>query len=292
MNNVLDYVGLGAYTSLVIFMLLNMLLAASIQVVMASGVFSMASIAFAAIGAYASGDMTSHYHAPFGLAMLVAIAICMVIAPIFLVPAQRLKGMYLALSTLAFVLVFQVIALNASFFTGGASGLFGIPIVTTLPAVFLATVAAAYLLYVSQSSRTGRALRTMRFDPQLAMTFGINLFRYRLLVLELSAVLGAVSGVFTAHYLAFVSPDLYGFGAVTTALSMAIVGGLDSWVGAFIGATVLTLLPQVLLSVAGWSDLINGALIIAVMVFQPGGILVGIKGSARFVRGRLPAFAR
>jgi branched-chain amino acid transport system permease protein len=292
MENILDFVGLGPYTSLVIFILLSMILAASIQVVMASGVFSMASIAFAALGAYASADLTKNYHVPLGVAMLAAIAVCMVVAPIFLVPAQRLKGMYLALSTLAFVLVFQVIALNATPLTGGALGLFGIPIVTTLPAVFLATVAAGYLLYITQSSRTGRALRTMRFDPQLAMTFGINLLRYRLLVLELSAILGAVNGAFTAHYLAFISPDLYGFGAVTSSLAAAIFGGLDSWAGAYIGAALLTLLPQFLLGLSGWADLIYGALIVAVMVFQPGGLLIGLKRAGRFVRRRVPAFAR
>jgi len=292
MENILDFVGLGPYTSLVIFILLSMILAASIQVVMASGVFSMASIAFAALGAYASADLTKNYHVPLGVAMLAAIAVCMLVAPIFLVPAQRLKGMYLALSTLAFVLVFQVIALNATPLTGGALGLFGIPIVTTLPAVFLATVAAGYLLYITQSSRTGRALRTMRFDPQLAMTFGINLLRYRLLVLELSAILGAVNGAFTAHYLAFISPDLYGFGAVTSSLAAAIFGGLDSWAGAYIGAALLTLLPQFLLGLSGWADLIYGALIVAVMVFQPGGLLIGLKRAGRFVRRRVPAFAR
>ncbi len=232
MENILDYVGLGPYTSLVIFILLNMLLAASIQVVMASGVFSVASVAFAALGAYASADMTKHYNLPLGVAMLVAIAVCVVVAPIFLVPAQRLKGMYLALSTIAFVLVFQVIA------------------------------------------------------------FGINLFRFRLLVLELSAILGGVNGAFTAHYLAFISPELFGFGAVTSSLAAAIVGGFDSWVGAYIGAAILTLLPQFLLGLTGWADLINGALIVAVMVFQPGGLLVGLKRAGSFVRRRAPAFAR
>jgi branched-chain amino acid transport system permease protein len=292
MDNLLDLVGLGPYTSLVIFILLSMMLAASIQVVMASGVFSIASVAFASLGAYASADMTKHYHVPLGVAMLVAIAVCMVVAPIFLVPAQRLKGMYLALSTLAFVLVFQVIALNATPFTGGALGLFGIPILTTVTGVFIAAVAAGYLLYITQSSRTGRALRTMRFDPQLAMTFGINLFRYRLLVLELSAILGAVNGAFTAHYLAFISPELFGFGAVTNSLAAAIFGGLDSWVGSYIGAALLTIMPQFLLGLAGWADLINGALIVAVMVFQPGGLLVGVKRAGRFLRRRVPAFAR
>lgn len=292
MDDILGYVGLGAYTSLVIFMLLNMLLAASIQVAMASGVFSMASVGFAAIGAYASANVTKHYDAPLLVGMLVAIALCMVIAPAFLVPAQRLQGMYLALATLAFVLVFQVVALNATDLTGGALGFYGVPIVTTLPAVFLATVAGAYMLHITQSSRTGRALRTMRFDPQLAMTFGISLIRYRLLVLELSAILGAVSGAFTVHYLAYISPSLYGFHAVTTGISMAIFGGLSSWAGAYLGAGILTLLPQFLLGLAGWSDLINGALIVAVMVFQPGGLLAGLRRPARSLAKRVPAFAR
>jgi branched-chain amino acid transport system permease protein len=124
------------------------------------------------------------------------------------------------------------------------------------------------------------------------MTFGIDLLRYRLLVLELSAVLAAVSGAFTAHYLAFISPDLYGFDAITTALAASIFGGLESWIGAYIGAGVLTLLPQFLLGIAGWADLINGALIVAVMVFQPGGLLVGINRLTGFVGRRIPVFAR
>jgi branched-chain amino acid transport system permease protein len=132
----------------------------------------------------------------------------------------------------------------------------------------------------------------MRFDPTLAMTFGINLVRYRLLVLELSAILAAMNGTFTAHYLAFISPELYGFGAITSALAMAIVGGLDSWAGAYLGSAVLTILPQFLLVLAGWSDLLNGALIVAVMVFLPGGLLVGVRRAGRYLRSVLPSKRR
>ena len=268
---------LAAYVSIGIFVLINILLASSIQVVESSGFFSVASIAFAGIGAYGSAILTTQYQVPFGLAALPGLTISLAVAPMFLIPARRLKGMYLALSSLAFVLVLQVVFNNATSLTGGALGLFGIPIDTTLPLVIAVVLVASYLLVILNSSRTGRALRAMRHDSQLAASFGINLTTYRLIALELSAAMASLSGSLTAHYISYISPDMFGFAAITTALAMVVVGGVGSWFGPYIGAVVLTLLQQLLIPFPNWSVILDGVLIVAVMVIQPGGLVLALE---------------
>ena len=283
-----DLVGLFApYTSLLIFVLINMLLAASMQVVLSVGFFSVASVAFAGIGAYASAIFTVRYHLPFAVATLIGVGISMTSALLLLFPALRLRGMYLALTTLAFVLVFQVILLNAVDITGGAGGYFGIALDTSLPALVVVAAVSAYFLFGLEGSRTGRVLRVIKHDPQLARCLGINITYYRVLTLEVSAILAAISGAFTAHYLAYISPDQFGFDATILLLAMVVVGGVGSWMGAYIGAAVLTALPLLLTALIGWADVVNGILIITVMVVQPGGILAGLDRLRLVTRRRL-----
>jgi branched-chain amino acid transport system permease protein len=281
---------LGIDTSVLIFVVLNILLASSIQVVASSGFFSVASIAFAGIGAYSSAILTTHHHLAFLPAALPGLAISMCVAPLFLLPARRLQGMYFALATLAFVLVLQIVFENAKV-TGGALGVYGIPLVTTLPLCLAILALFTYIVRMLSGSRTGRALRAMRHDPQLASALGVNLTSYRFITLEISAAMAALYGSLSAQYLAYISPDMFGFAAVTTAVEMAIIGGLGAWIGPYIGAVVLTLIQQWLSPFPNFSDIVGGVLIIAIMVLQPGGLVVIVHGAWDALRLRARRFA-
>jgi branched-chain amino acid transport system permease protein len=272
MNSVLSVFDVFTpYQTVAQFVLINALLASSMQVALRFGVFSVATVAFAAIGGYASAILTVNYHASLALALVGGALVAVLSTVILLYPVHRLRGLYLAISTLAMVIVLQVVVRELKI-TGGALGLFGIPIETQFWQLLLAAVIVAVLLAVLERSRTGRALRAIGEDEAAATASGINVGFYRTLAFVLSAVLGGVAGGFNSHLNSFIGPDQFGLSEVVLILSMVVLGGLGRWPGAFVGALVLTALPEVLRPLAAWRDIINGAILVLVIVYLPGGI--------------------
>jgi branched-chain amino acid transport system permease protein len=264
---------LGPYTTLASFVLTNMLLAASMQIALSSGVFSVATVGFMSMGAYTSALLTQRLDAPFALALLGGV-IAALLSTIFLVyPVHRLRGLHLAISTVAFVLVLQVAIRNLPDLTGGANGLYAIPLRTELWQLVVAVVGLGVLLHWMRNSRTGRALRAMREDETVAAAAGVSVGQYRNLAFLLSAALGGLAGGFSAHLLNAISPETFGFERLVQVLTMVVLGGIGSWSGAYLGATVLTLLPEVLRPLADWRDIFNGAVLILVVIYLPGGLV-------------------
>jgi branched-chain amino acid transport system permease protein len=271
------------YQTLGTFIFLNALLAWSMQISLRYGVFSVATVAFQALGAYGSAIVTLKYHAAFPLALVAGCVCGGVAALLLLYPVHRLRGLYLAISTLAMVIVVQV-ALRALPITGGALGLFGIPLETQIWQLILAVVCVAILLAMLERSRTGRALAAVGEDEIAATASGVNVGRYRALAFMLSAVLGGLAGGFDAHLNSFIGPDSYGLPAVVVIISMVVLGGLGRWQGPLIGAILLTALPEILRPLAAWRDVVSGAVLVLVIVYLPRG-LVDIR---EVIRGRLP----
>ena len=105
-----------------------------------------------------------------------------------------------------------------------------------------------------------------------ARTLGIDVFRTQLVVSSFGAVIAASSGVLYVGYVGYVDPLSYGFALVVQVLAMVIIGGRTHWLGAVIGAFLLGFLPLILRPLAAERDVVNGAVLIAVMVFLPGGL--------------------
>lgn len=241
------------------------------QLGMMCGAFSLAPIGWMAIGAYLAALGATKWFLGVPETLLVAIAIAAVFGPIVMLPVRRISGLYFALVSLAFVLVIQSVVSHTEYF-GGALGMFGVPLETTLPriglALLLAAAAAAYL----SSGRRGRALRAAGQDPVVAEAMGVDVFRLQLIVGAVSAVIAVVSGFLYAGYVGYVDPTQYGFALVVQIIVMVIVGGRGSWIGAIIGACFITILPLVLRPLAEWREIFNGGLLIAVAVMLPGGL--------------------
>jgi branched-chain amino acid transport system permease protein len=123
----------------------------------------------------------------------------------------------------------------------------------------------------------------------VARCFGVDVYRLQLLVGAVSAVLSVVAGFFYAGYVGYVDPTHYGFALVVQILAMVIIGGRTNWLGAVLGALLLSSLPLLLRSLADYRDVLNGALLIAVMVFLPGGLYsLGSRARRRLRRRRTP----
>lgn len=259
------------------------MVAVATQLGMISGGFSLAPVGWMAVGAYASGVATTEWSAGPWTALGVGLVLAAVGGPLIMSPVRRVSGLYYALISLAFVLVLQALLGNLDY-TGGPAGLYGLPLVTTLPLALVAFVPVAGIATWLSSGDRGRRMRAAGQDRVVAQTLGVNVYRLQLFIGAVSAGIGVLAGVLYAGFVGYVDPTQFTFGLVVQVLVMVIIGGRGSWVGAALGAVLITILPVALRPLAGYRDVVNGALLIAVMVFAPGGLFAIVTGLYRLVR--------
>ena len=235
------------------------------------GAFSLAPIGWMSVGAYAAALAATKWQmgGPAGLAIGVAVAA--LFGPLVMLPVRRISGLYFALVSLAFVLVIQSVVSHTDY-TGRALGIFGVPLLTNIWHVGIALAlvcgVAAFMTYGAR----GRALRAAGQDPKVAYSMGVNVANLQLVVGAVSAVIAVVAGFLYAHYVGYVDPTQYGFAMVVQIITMVIIGGRGHWLGAIIGAFLITSLPLILRPLAEWRDVVNGALLIVVAVLMPAGL--------------------
>ena len=272
---------------------LNVILAVGLNLLMGyAGQISLGHAAFFGIGAYASAILTTRYGVPPWLALSMGLISAGLIAWGLARPILRLHGHYLAMATLGFGIIIHVIMVQATGWTGGPDGLTGIPplilfgwTVDSDQRWYLVIMAAA-LLAIGLSlnlvdSRVGRALRAVRGSEFAARMMGIDTARAKTQVFVVSALFAAFAGSLFAHQQGFVSPDSFNLGASIDLVIMVVLGGMASTFGAAFGAIALTLLHQGLVVFEDYEMLIHGALLMAVMIFLPQGLFVGLSQGAR-----------
>jgi branched-chain amino acid transport system permease protein len=274
---------------------LHILIMIGINLIVASGLdlvlghlelLSLAHIAFFGIGAYASALL--HLDAGLGfwqaapLAGLASGGLGLLIGLVTL----RLRGPYFVIVTLGLSQIIHVIALNWVDVTRGPMGLVGIqaptlpfrdgaPFATKTPFFYLTLALALATLFVKHRlvrSYIGVAWRSIREDENLAESVGVSAFRFALLAFVLGAAMAGVAGSLYAHYIRFLSPEIFEFSSVVAVLVMVIVGGRATLAGPVIGATVFTVLMEYLRIAGGLRLPILGLLLIVAMFFFPQGL--------------------
>jgi branched-chain amino acid transport system permease protein len=291
MGGVTDFY--NAHSALIHFMMINALLGLSLYFTLAAGQLSLANAAFMGIGAYTAALLTIKVDAPFALALLGGTLLPAAVAVPLGLPILRLRGVFLAIATIAFGEVVRIVGLNLEI-TGGALGLSGIPQKTTMWQLLLALAATLYLLWRMRDSRMGKACAAIREDESAARTMGIDTTRYKLIAFVLGAAVAGLAGGLGAHFLFFISPNDYGFTRAVDILVYAIVGGIGSFVGPVLGAWLITLIPEAIRTAKGLGIepgaaalFLNGLILLLVMLFLPNGLvsLIG-EGRRRLGRGR------
>jgi len=274
---------------------LNIILAVGLNLFMGyAGQISLGHAAFFGIGAYTSAILTTRFGINPWLAMLAGLVLVYAIANLIARPILRLRGHYLAMATLGFGIIVHIVLVQESQLTGGPDGMSGIPplVLFGLPIDddqrWYWLVAGVMLAVVLMSlniveSRTGRALRAIHGAEVAAQTMGIDTARYKSQIFVLSALLASLAGSLFAHQQGFVSPDSFSFFFSLELVTMVVLGGLASTFGAIFGAVLLTLLPEVLVVFEDFEVLIFGAILMAIMIFLPQGLFVGL---VRWLRGR------
>ncbi len=224
------------------------------------GQISLGHGAFVGVGAYAAAWCTRN-GVPFLPALLAGGGIAALVGMVFGLPSLRLKGIYLAIATLAAQLILEYVFLHWSAVTGGTNGVavaspefFGFSFDTdgrmfylTLTGAVLVTLAASNLT----RTRPGRAFVAIRDHHLSAEIVGVNLFVYKLKAFAISSFMAGVAGGLWAHYTTYLTPEPFGIGLSISYLAMIIIGGLGSVLGSVFGAVFLTLLPEVLTATAG-----------------------------------------
>jgi branched-chain amino acid transport system permease protein len=263
------------YGSLINFIGINAILALSLNVTLAAGMLSLGNAAFAGLGGYTAGILTVHLKAPFIVALLGGALMAGMVAIVLGLPVLRLKGVFLAMATLAFGEVVRISAVNLSI-TGGAEGLTGIPKVVTTGMIFFVLGLCAYFMAVLRRSQLGWGLISIREDETAAACLGIPITYYKILAFAIGAMMAGLGGAMYAHLNYLITPRDFGFFIAVDLLIYNIVGGTRVWYGPVLGAALLTALPEILRGIgvaAGPIRLgVNGLILLLVILFLPNGL--------------------
>ncbi len=263
---------LSAYSTTIAVVGINALLALSIWVTLYAGQLTLGNAAFMAIGAYVSALLGRHLGTPFPLAVLVgALAAAALAAPLGLT-VFRLRGVYLAIATLAFGEVVRVVLL-ATPVTGKGQGLNGIPPKTELWHIYVSVLVVAYVLWRTQGSTVGRAWAAIREDELAAASQGIAVRRYKLGAFVVGALVAAWAGGLSAHVTFSIDPNDFAFTKAVQILVFAVVGGVPNVLGPILGAALLTSLPELLRPLKDARDVFQGLILLLVIVYLPRGLV-------------------
>jgi len=281
------------YLQIMTFIGINTLLALGLNMLMGyTGQVSLGHAAFYGIGAYTTAILSGTYGMNPWLALVCAVAAAVLIAFIVGLPTLRLSGYYLAMGTLGFGMIVNIVLREWAGVTGGASGFVGIPMLEAGALVFMSGAGYYFLVWGIVfaamiicrrllASRTGRALRAIHDGENAAVAIGINTHFLKLEIFMFSAALGAVAGFLYAHFVLFISPESFGFMFSIKIVTMVVIGGMASVWGALLGAAVLTLLPEVLHGFAEYEMIVFGLILMIVMIFMPQGLTRGIMDMIR-----------
>lgn len=264
-----------------------------------AGQISLGHAGFAGIGAYACALAPAHLGLHPSLAVLLGGAISGVLAFLVGRPILRLKGYYLGVATLGFGILVSMVLNNERQLTGGPDGMevpelglrgvlrdMGLDLTNGQFWYFfcgIVLILGAWLALNLFNSPSGRALRALHGSEVAARTVGIDVARLKLQAFVISAVYASVSGSLLALQNKFITPDVAGFMHSIEMVTMAVLGGVGSVLGAIFGAAVLTLLPQVLTVFAEYEQLVLGLVMMVVMIFLPQGLLPSL---GRKIRGK------
>jgi ABC-type branched-subunit amino acid transport system ATPase component/ABC-type branched-subunit amino acid transport system permease subunit len=248
-----------------------------------SGQVSLAQAAFFGIGAYVFSVLAVTYNVPYWLSLLASLAVTSAFGFFLGAISLRLASHYLALVTIGFQVITQVVLNNWHGFSGGADGisniprpaLLGIGISTDLAFYWFSLVVfciAAYVVYRLRHSRLGWALLALREDEIAAASNGISVFWTKVLAFSVSAALGGLGGVLYASGSLYISPDVFNFYQSVSFFAMTLIGGRESIIGTSLGAALITFLPEVLRFLQAYTIAIYGFLIVVVVLFLPDGL--------------------
>jgi branched-chain amino acid transport system permease protein len=262
-----------------------------------TGQISLGNAAFLSVGAYATAFLAGRLGLPFPLVIPAAGVVTALVGMVFGVPSLRLKGLYLAVATLAAHFVIEFTIVHWESVTGGVAGM-AVPRAKLGELVlrrdrqlfWLILPVTALLLFFAKNlfrTKVGKAFVAIRDQDISAEVMGVNVFKYKLLSFGVSSFYVGVAGSLLAYQSRIISPENFPITLAIDQLGMIIIGGLGSVLGSIFGAVFVTLLPEVLRLATGalsdsYPQLVGlfaplksglfGLAIVLFLVFEPDGM--------------------
>jgi branched-chain amino acid transport system permease protein len=260
---------------------LNVLLALSVYATFKVGQFSLAQVGFWSIGAYGTGILTSLY----GLPLLPAVLLCglgsAVIGLLLGYPCLRIRGIYLALATVAFSEVVRVFFHNFKFQVerdgklvgpDASLGFRGIEVLTAWPQILCAVLILIFVFAWIERSRLGLSANAVREDETAAACAGVNVVAIKVGMFAFGAFIAGMGGGLYSTYVSFVNSDNFGFHLALLSIFYVSVGGTERFYGPVIGALLLTALPELLRITGDFRMIVYGVIVLALMLLFPRGV--------------------
>src|SRR5882672_6891166 len=279
----LPQIGGDYYVYLFALVFTNVILASSLRPSLICGQLNIGHSGFMSIGAYTSALLAKNLGAPFEISLLCGALLAAVIGLTIGYPALRLRGVYFAMVTVAFVEVIRLIAQIWVPLTRGMSGLSGIP-KPSLLGMTLTTKAEQYylvlllmlvillVLWRLESSRLGLIWKSIGMADNLAQSLGVDIAKHKLVAFALGCFFAGVAGAFYAHFVRFLFPPEFGFLMATNILVYNFVGGRGHFAGPIVGAIFLSLLSEPFRGSAYETMFFSIAMLLTIL-FLPGGII-------------------
>lgn len=256
------------------------MMAISLNVLMGyAGQISLGHAALLGIGAYTTGLLTGRLGWSYLMTIPVAALAGASLAFIAGLPALRLKGLYLAITTIGLVFFAQETLYQLPWQGGGplrlprpVAGRFIFLNEADFLAIILVTLLAFWLLDQNiVSSRLGRAFHAIREDERVAQSFGIDVTRYKLLAFVISGALAGIAGMTTAHLIGTIDSQVFDYEFSLLLVTFVVIGGLGSRAGVVVAAFLFGFFPRLLEWLEGWDLLLGAALLVYTMARHPGG---------------------
>jgi ABC-type branched-subunit amino acid transport system ATPase component/ABC-type branched-subunit amino acid transport system permease subunit len=257
-----------------------------------TGQVSFGHVGFYALGAYATAILSAKYGWNFWLTLPVGAVLTGVVGALLGLVALRVRGPYLAMVTIAFGFVVEYSVVEWEGLTGGQNGLMNIPYPAVgslsigergIALVAIALMGLVLVLYKRLArSGWGLAMRAVRDSEIAAASLAVNPLTVRTVAFTISAVLAGIAGSFFASATTFVAPSSFPFFQSILFVLVVIVGGVERTYGPVIGAVIVVGIPEMLSGLAEYRVLLSGVLMLAVLLFAPGGIASAF--AARFLR--------
>jgi len=275
------------------------ILAVSLNLIMGyNGQASMAHGVLFGIGAYTSGILVMRYGVNFFATIPIAGMVAVGAGFVVGYASLRLRGLYFAITTMAFLFLMVAMFTNLRGLTGGARGLypippaeiFGLTLTSQEKFIWLYIIFAFLLLTIFVvdrvvNSRIGRALIAIREDEDLAKSSGINTFWYKMQAFCIATFFAGIAGALYSSYVGTVAPSEVGFVPTVVAIASCAIGGLGTLAGPIIGTAVMKLLPELLRPISDYYYIIFSVLLICIVLFMPKGIM----GAITSLQARLKA---
>lgn len=249
-----------------------------------TGQLSLGHAGFMCVGAYTTAIAITKYGIPIPVALILGGIMTGLFGLVIGIPTLRLRGDYLAITTLGFGEIIRIIIVNLDVLTGGAAGLKGIPsfsntgdfiidAIIRFSWVYIIMVMVIAVIHNLINSSQGRAIISIREDDIASTSMGVNVAYYKVYAFTLSAFIAGVGGGLYAIFFGYLNPAMFGWLNSVNFVVIVVLGGMGSITGTVIAAVIFTYLQEWLRVFADFRLVIFGAALILLMIFWPKGLM-------------------